>query len=331
MRVLVVCNSYPTPAAPHVGTHNASLIAGLNKYGVSNKLLLFDRPGRGRRCYFSAMKRIRRELISFDPDIVHVTWGGVLAAEVTYSSRYTPTIVTFGGTDLLGGQISVGMDISRFIPYRIAVKASLFAAVRATAVTVVSENLKRILLQQVPRDSVYVFPWPIDLTGFIAIDSSNCRESLGWSKDSFHVLFSSDPCRPEKRFDIAQKAVGLLRAQGLNVELHCVVGVDRSQMPRYLNAAHVLLVTSVYEGSPKIVTEALACGTPVVSTRVGDVEQQLEGRPLCYVCDHSIKDVASHLAKVLLTQPIVREFTGTQDYSDLNLENLLMVYERHRR
>ena len=43
-------------------------------------------------------------------------------------------------------------------------------------------------------------------------------------------------------------------------------------MPEILNCADVLTLCSLFEGSPNIVKEALACGVPVVTTAVGDVD-----------------------------------------------------------
>ena len=44
-------------------------------------------------------------------------------------------------------------------------------------------------------------------------------------------------------------------------------------MPEILNCADVLALCSLFEGSPTIVKEALACGVPVVTAPVGDVAQ----------------------------------------------------------
>ena len=38
-----------------------------------------------------------------------------------------------------------------------------------------------------------------------------------------------------------------------------------------MNACDVALLTSIHEGSPQFIKEALACNRPIVSTDVGDV------------------------------------------------------------
>jgi len=49
--------------------------------------------------------------------------------------------------------------------------------------------------------------------------------------------------------------------------------IPHLKIPKILNCADVLALCSLSEGSPTVVREALACGIPVVTTKVGDVEQ----------------------------------------------------------
>src|SRR5207253_11234672 len=47
--------------------------------------------------------------------------------------------------------------------------------------------------------------------------------------------------------------------------------VPHEEMSKIYNTADVLLLTSEMEGTPMVILEALACGTPVVTTPVGGI------------------------------------------------------------
>jgi glycosyltransferase involved in cell wall biosynthesis len=80
--------------------------------------------------------------------------------------------------------------------------------------------------------------------------------------------------------------------------LHYLTSIPNAEVPAWLSASDVLLLTSMHEGSPTIVKEALACGLPVVSVDVGDVAERIEGIEGCYVARPQPAELAAKLCLV---------------------------------
>jgi glycosyltransferase involved in cell wall biosynthesis len=60
--------------------------------------------------------------------------------------------------------------------------------------------------------------------------------------------------------------------------------VPHAKIPLFMNACDAMIFTSMHEGSPNVVKEALACNLPVVSVEVGDVRRWLSRVDGCVVC-----------------------------------------------
>jgi glycosyltransferase involved in cell wall biosynthesis len=72
-------------------------------------------------------------------------------------------------------------------------------------------------------------------------------------------------------------------------------------MPLMMNAADCLLLTSMIEGSPNVVKEAIMCNLPVVTTEVGDVREMLTDITPSAICPHDSTELGNALVDVLRT------------------------------
>jgi glycosyltransferase involved in cell wall biosynthesis len=80
--------------------------------------------------------------------------------------------------------------------------------------------------------------------------------------------------------------------------------MPQSGLASFYACLDALLVTSVREGWPNVVLEALACGTPVVATDVGAVNEMLDGAAVgCIARDRTPQAVAAAVDAVLATRP----------------------------
>ena len=296
MRILAVTNMYPSEGSPGRGIFVHEQIKSLAAVGLNVRVLFIDRTREGPSAYFRMAGRISKAFEEFNPDLVHVMYGGVMAERVVRQFHRRPVVVTFHGSDLLGENLS-GWARKWISHY--GVWCSKRAAIAADGIVVVARHMLKALPRTTLTGKVRVLPCGIDLERFKPMDSQSCRRELGWSRDSFHVVFASSNGDPVKRPWLAKAAVEEARRQGLPVELHYMTGVPNSAVPLWLNAGDSLLLTSLHEGSPTVVKEALACGLPVVSVDVGDVAERIETIEGCYLAQ---PDPAALAHKLFLVQ-----------------------------
>jgi glycosyltransferase involved in cell wall biosynthesis len=289
MRVLVVTNL--------LGPFVRMQVEGLRRIGVDVAELYLDRTNLGRRVYWNAAGLVRRAVEDVKPDVVHVMYGGVMAEIVARTIRTPPVVVTFYGSDLLGGREK--RRLLKRITVRYGVRASHRAASRAAGIVVQSHVLAEALRER-DRSRAWVIPDGIDTALFAPRDRLGCQRELGWTRNPAvkHVLFPSSRARPEKRFELARAGVSLIEPQG-SVELHELAGVPHDRVPIWLNAADAIVLTSTHEGSPNAVKEALACDVAVVSVDVGDVRERIEGIEGCFLAEPTPADIADKLGRAL--------------------------------
>jgi glycosyltransferase involved in cell wall biosynthesis len=316
MRILAITNMYPSLKAPHLGIFVEQQITGLRKIGLDVDVMIVERREKGMASYISLAGRTKSRIRAFQHSLVHVMYGGVMANIVTREVTDRPTIVTFHGSDLLGEHLSGSV---RRMLAGYGVCASWRAARRASRIVTVSTALRDALPKDVDRRKVRVIPCGIDLERFKPLDRRACQQTLGWDSNKFHILFPANGGDPVKRFHLAQAAVAVLRASRIKTEIHQLRGIENRDVPVWLNASDVLLLTSLHEGSPTIVKEALACDLPVVSVNVGDVSERLSGIAGCYLSSSTPEDLAAGLLTVYSGN---RRVDGRLKMQALSLESI---------
>lgn len=75
-----------------------------------------------------------------------------------------------------------------------------------------------------------------------------------------------------------------LAADGLENRVHLLGGVPHAELRDWYCAADAFCLSSDHEGCPVVILEALACGLPVVATRVGAVPDLLNRPELGLLC-----------------------------------------------
>lgn len=264
-RVLFVTNMFPRPERPSFGIIVARMADALRGRGV-DVVVEQIRGDTDRRDYFRAGRRVRRSLRAFRPDVVHVHFGwSFLAANFVG----VPRVVTFYGDDLHG---TVREGRGESVISRSGRAISQLAALRCERSIAVSDSLRARICFGAARGRCTVIRDAVDERLFSPGRRDVMRAALGVPAEELRVLFPHSLLQATKRVDLARDAIAALAARGVPASLWVVNDARPDEMPAYYRAADALIVTSDREGGPSCVKEAMACGLPVVSVPVGDIE-----------------------------------------------------------
>ena len=213
------------------------------------------------------------------PDAVATSWVGRLSR--------TPVLMKFHGTD-----VNDYLDVT-------GKRVQIMSAVRhSRAVMCASAALgNRLVEAGAARDCVHAIYNGVDSKRFFPARSLRVRAALGIpddarmllfignlkpakgcidlldafidvasSQDALHVVFIGDGAA---RDTLTQRAA---RA-GLARRVHLIGKVDHALLPDWFAACDLFCLPSHNEGVPNVVLEAMACGVPVLATRVGGIPE----------------------------------------------------------
>ena len=245
------------------------------KYNISYDTFIIKEPGiRGYlKSYFKFIKKIKHERF----DIVHAHYGisGLLAT----LQRKVPTIVTFHGSDIN----LLKVRVISYIAHKLANK-SIF----------VSERLALKLGVKSPT----TIPCGVDLEIFKPFNKQYARTVMNLDSNTKYILFSSSFNRKVKNYALANSAVKLVAGK-YETKLLELKGYSREEVALLLNAVDLAFMTSLSEGSPQFIKEAMACNCPIVSTDVDDLLRRNSGTRGCFITTYSPEDVANNIKNAL--------------------------------
>jgi glycosyltransferase involved in cell wall biosynthesis len=278
-QVLMVTNAWPRSDRPVHGVFLERTVDGLAAQGLEADVL-FIRGYRGVHCYLLGclMLAIMPFARPGKYRLVHSHAGETAPAARFFHGA--PVIASYWGSDILGPpQQGLRARLKSFLRSRV-LRAH---ALSLTATTTKSAEMERCLPRRARRRN-WVIPDGVDRTQFRPMDRREARRLVGWPADELTAISVGQPY-PLKRLWLAEQAAGVAAGQLERLRWRAISDVAPDRMPAHYNAADCLLHTSVSEGSPNAVKEALACNLPVVATASGDIEELLADVRPSAVCD----------------------------------------------
>src|SRR5690606_32532834 len=198
-------------------------------------------------------------------DIVHIHYV-ISALFLLFFKPKTKFYLTLHGSDILK---NAGNSVQVFLKKRILKKVD----------KVFIQNKAMEELVRKFNKNCEIIPCGVNIDFFKPVHIRNNRE-----KDTKLIVFPNSPSRAVKNYPLFQQVIQhLMETSTYKIEIRCVDNLSRAEVRDLFNTADCLLMTSISEGSPQVIKEALSCGLPIVSVPVGDVKQMVKNVPHCYV------------------------------------------------
>ncbi|HYR88038.1 MAG TPA: glycosyltransferase family 4 protein [Terriglobia bacterium] len=246
--------------------------------------------------FAGSLPRVWRRLRAADYDLIdaHYIYPDGLAAVMLGSLLKKPVVVSARGS-----------DINLFPKYKAIRPMVRHVLKRADAVIAVSRPLKDIMVEiGCSPEKITVVPNGVDPVKFNRQPWAESRQKLGLKEDR-PIVLSVGHLNENKGFQILIEAAALLRrlrpevmlviigegayrgrlerqVRRLGLENHvALVGARRSEeLATWYSAADLFCLASEREGCPNVLLEAIACGCPVIATRVGGTVEIVESPSL---------------------------------------------------
>ena len=269
MNLLYISSSLPSGKPSPIVASQAS---GLEQNSLTVDFFLIS--SKGLIGYLKEIINLRKFINNKTFDFYHAHYG--LSALVATLAGAKPLIVSLMGSDVMVGGWQKWL-IKRFAKHYWA--------------ATITKSLE--LAKLVGEQYCTVIPNGVDLELFQSIQKVQCREQLKLDLNKTYILFAANPKRPEKNFTLAQNAFHKVDLP--NAELIYLQDIPHNEISIWMNAVDVVCLSSLWEGSPNVIKEAMACNRPIVSTNVGDVEWLFGNEPGHYIASFEVDDYANKL------------------------------------
>tara|TARA_B110000459_G_scaffold62923_1_gene70561 strand:+ start:342 stop:1262 length:921 start_codon:yes stop_codon:yes gene_type:complete len=304
MKVLFVCSGNKTKNKPGVVVQNQANT--LIKKGISVNFYLIK--NKGFIGYITAIIPLVVQINKGNYSVIHAHYSlsGYLAGIAKLFTRKTKLIVSLMGSDTQGSRIKLNL-------------------IHAFAKYIWDETIvkSQSMIKNIEFKNVNIIPNGVDLDTIVGDPKLKNRNST--------ILFPANPSRISKNHPLAKASVALLGDE--HAGLKVMYNRPHSEIIDALKNCGCVLLTSKWEGSPNIIKEAMACNTPIVATRVGDVEQLLDGLDGCFLTQSDVDSVSKAIKKALLySQEHVHtkgrdRLIDLQITSDLIAGKIIKLYE----
>lgn len=285
-------------------------------------------------------------------------WLSAWAGKALHEKWQIPHIAMFHTLGEVKNQARAGENETEL---RIKTEKEVVASADYLVAASLDEKNQLLRLYNASPDQIEVIPCGVDPEHFRPLDKALARSTLGFPEAKI-VLFVGR-IEPLKGIDLLLNAVGsledtsnlrvlviggdyhssaeierlhqLANKLGIGERVSFLGAIEHERLPLFYNAASVCVVPSYYESFGMAALEALACGTPVIASRVGGLDDIVQDGETGYLIPwHCPEPFAERLELLLNNEPLQRVLgraghTFAQSFTWATIaDRILALYEK---
>ena len=267
-------------------------------------------------------------------DVVHSHyWLSAWVGRELSQALNVPHVVTFHTLGLIKMQSRAG-EVEQ--AERLVVEAEAMATSDRIIAFSPHERDAMARLYGANPGKVSMVPCGVDLSVFRPLDQKTVRDLLGLNGEKILLyvgrveplkglgLLVETAAQIDSEDGVRMMVVGadanggqemdrvkqLAKDRDLEDQIDFVGQVDHTELPLYYNAADVCVVPSYYESFGLVALESMACGTPVVATRVGGLSTIIQHGRTGYLKPWRCPDAFANSVEMLISSEGLQQSMG---------------------
>lgn len=274
---------YPYPEYPYYGVFVREQIEAISSHLSELEYKVYFIKGyKSKFEYLKSIFAINYLIWTWKPDIIHAHHG--LSSLFLFLNPFAAkrTIVTLHGGDIQEEQGHItSVRLTKFF-----IKNVFFIFVLNNRML---NTVKKI------NSNVSILKCGIDIKLFKCSVKNN-------EKNGKLLIFPGNPERAVKNFNLFYDVYKKMKQEYpmLKLDYKVIHNLTREEVNQLLCSADCMYMTSISEGSPQIIKEAMSCNLPIVSVDVGDVKEILSDVENCYVTKTYDQEESIELLKKVL-------------------------------